>query len=241
MSSNSLVDGFLVYSLPDRHAAVGAALHRGLPTVVIDAPRVQAASYVGIHDRQAARQAAGHLLELGHRRIGVLVDRLSPDGQSGLADDARRRHARDGVARERVAGYQQALRAAGLTWREVPMVEAGGFDPGATERAVDLLLDHASGLTAVLASTDVLALQVLRALRARSAAVPDEVSVIGFDDVPDAAAAGLTTMAQPLVEKGRASAWLLLDLIKRNKMSRIILPTELTVRTSTAIAPAQSV
>lgn len=131
------------------------------------------------------------------------MDRLSPDGRSGLADDARRRTARDGVARERVIGYQQALRAAGLTWRDVPMVEAGGFDQPTTEHAVGLILDQAPGLTAVLASTDVLALQTLRELRARGIRVPDEVSVAGFDDVPDAAAAGLTTMAQPLVEKGR--------------------------------------
>jgi len=101
-----------------------------------------------------------------------------------------------------------------------------------------LLLDRVPALTAVLASTDVLALETLRTLQARSIAVPGQVSVIGFDDVPDAAAAGLTTMAQPLVEKGRASAQLLLDLIRRGEQSRIILPTELMVRTSTAPPPA---
>lgn len=234
MSGDSLVDGFIVYSLPDQHRAVEAALSRGLPTVIIDAPRVRAAPYVGIRDREAARQTAEHLLGLGHRRIGVLVDRLSPDGKSGLADDVRRRRARDGVARERVIGYQQALGQVGLTWGDVPMVEAGGFDKLATERAVDLLLDGSRDLTAVLASTDVLALQTLRALRARSVRVPAEVSVIGFDDVPDAAGAGLTTMAQPLVEKGRAAARLLLECLRLGKRSSVILPTELKVRTSTA-------
>ena len=230
MSGDSLVDGFIVYSLPDQHRAVEAALARGLPTVIIDAPRVQGGSYLGIRDRQAAE----HLLGLGHRRIGVLMDRLSPDGRSGLADDARRRNARDGVARERVIGYQQALRAAGLTWRDIPMVEAGGFDEPATERAVNLLLDNRPGLTAILASTDVLALQALRELQARAIRVPDDISVIGFDDAPDAAAAGLTTMAQPLVEKGRAAARLLLASIQQGQPSRLILPTELKVRTSTA-------
>lgn len=234
MSGDSLVDGFIVYSLPDRHRAVEAALARGLPTVIIDAPRVRSGSYLGIRDRQAARQAAEHLLGLGHRRIGVLMDRLSPDGISGLADDARRRNARDGVARERVIGYQQALREAGLTWRDIPMVEAGGFDKPTTERAVNLLLDNCPGLTAILASTDVLALQALRELQARAIRVPDDISVIGFDDVPDAAAAGLTTMAQPLVEKGRAAARLLLASIQQGQPSRLILPTELKARTSTA-------
>jgi len=114
MSGDSLVDGFLVYSLPDRHRAVEAALSRGLPTVIIDAPRVRAGSYLGIRDRQAARHTAEHLLELGHRRIGVLVDRLSPDGRSGLVDAARRGHARDGVARERM---EKLARRAGAPYR----------------------------------------------------------------------------------------------------------------------------
>ena len=234
MSGSSLVDGFIVYSLPDRHRAVDAALARGLPVVVIDAPRGLGRSYLGIQDRLAARQVAEHLLGLGHRRIGVLMDRLSPDGRSGLADDARRRAARDGVAAERVLGYQQALRAAGLSWREVPMVEAGGFDQTATERAVGLLLDYSPGLTAVLASTDVLALEALCELRARGIRVPEEVSVAGFDDVPAAAAAGLTTMAQPLVEKGRAAARLLLQGISGDERSSLMLPTELVIRSSTA-------
>jgi len=114
------------------------------------------------------------------------------------------------------------------------MVEAGGFDKPATERAVSLLLDNCPGLTAILASTDVLALQALRELQARAIRVPGEVSVLGFDDVPDAAAAGLTTMAQPLVEKGRAAARLLLASIRQGQRSRLILPTELKIRASTA-------
>jgi len=72
----------------------------------------------------------------------------------------------------------------------------------------------------------VLALQALRELQARAIRVPDDMSVIGFDDVPDAAAAGLTTMAQPLVEKGRAAARLLLAGIQRGQPSSLILPTE---------------
>jgi DNA-binding LacI/PurR family transcriptional regulator len=161
------------------------------------------------------------------------MDRLSPDGRSGLADDTRRKSARDGVTRERVIGYQQVLRAAGLTWRDIPMVEAGGFDKPATDRAVRLLLDNCPGLTAILASTDVLALQALRDLQTRAIRVPDDISVIGFDDVPDAAAAGLTTMAQPLVEKGRAAARLLLISIQQGQLSRLILPTELKVHGAT--------
>jgi DNA-binding LacI/PurR family transcriptional regulator len=105
MSGASLVDGFIVYSLPDGHRAVDAALARGLPTVVVDAPSGLGGSYLGIEDRLAARQAAEHLIGLGHRRIGVLMDRLSPDGRSG------RRRAPPGRPRRRGQGARARLPA----------------------------------------------------------------------------------------------------------------------------------
>lgn len=83
-----------------------------------------------------------------------------------------------------------------------------------------------------------LALEALRELRACGFRVPQDVSVTGFDDVPAAAAAGLTTMAQPLVEKGRAAARLLLQGIENGERSTLMLPTELVVRSSTAPPPS---
>jgi DNA-binding LacI/PurR family transcriptional regulator len=234
MALRGLVDGFVVYSLPDHHKAVETALNRQLPTVVIDAPNVPGVSYVGIDDRKSARDAAEHVLGLGHRRVGVLVDRLLPDGHAGLADAKRLRQVRVGVARERLSGYQQAFRSAGLTQKDVPVVETGGFDVAATERALDILLEHQPELTAVVASTDVLALHVLTVLRRRGIAVPEDVSVIGFDDVPAAASRGLTTIAQPHFDKGARSAELLLNTIRTGRHERVILPTSLRERRSTA-------
>lgn len=229
----SLVDGFLIYSVPDDHPAVATALRRQLPVVTIDAPSLPDVAFVGIDDENAARTEAEHLLALGHTRIGVLVDRLRPDGRSGPASQARVRKAVDGVARARLTGYAKAFRAAGVPWAPAPIVEAGGFlEPEARRAAHRLLEDR--GLTAVLATTDLLALAAMDELEARDARVPEEVSVIGFDDLPAAELRGLTTIAQPHVEKGRRAAESLIRLVNGEVAGRVILPTQLRLRATTA-------
>ena len=229
----SLVDGFLLYSLPDDHPAVTSALRRRLPVVCIDAPDLPDVPFVGIDDEGAARLAAEHLLELGHTRIGILVDRLRPDAVSGIASQARVRRATDGVARARLKGYASAFKAAGVPVRDIPVVEAGGFLAAEAAQAATTLLDRYD-VTAVLATTDVLALAALDELEAKGISVPDQVSVIGFDDLPAAAARGVTTIAQPHVEKGRRAAEMLLQLLDDQVVGRVTLPTGLCVRTTTA-------
>lgn len=231
-----VVDGFLVFSMPDGHPAVEAALARQQPLVVIDAPKQTGVPFVGIHDKRAALDAAAHVLAQGHRRVGILVDRLSPDGYAGPVDAARRRNALDGVARERVAGYVHACADAELASEAVQVVEAGAFSPAAFRAALDRLLAE-SEPTVILATTDAVALAVLEALDDRGVAVPDAISVLGFDGVPQAARAGLTTVEQPIVEKGRRAASMLLALLDGEAPGRSYLPTELVVRTSTGPAP----
>ncbi|WP_406140339.1 LacI family DNA-binding transcriptional regulator [Streptomyces sp. NBC_01089] len=228
-----LVDGFLAYALPDGHPAVETVLRRRLPVVVIDGPNPGGLPWVGIEDRAAARSAAAHLLALGHRSVGVLVDRLVPDGYSGPVAPARQRAARDRVMKERLAGYAAAFRAAGLPWEEATVIEAGGFHETASLAAAETLLETGP-LTAVLAGTDVLALAAMRAAGSRGLRVPEDLSVIGFDDLPGAAGAQLTTVRQPLVEKGRRATQLLLDVIAGAEPKEILLPTELVVRATTA-------
>lgn len=228
----SVVDGFLVYSLPDDHPAVRTVLNRRSPVVIIDAPRIDGIPFVGIDDQRSARLATEHLLELGHERLGVLVDRLRPDGAPGFASQARIRNATDGVARERLRGIQDALRAAGLPSSKVPVSEAAGFLFEDARTAVETLLDR-HDVTGIVATTDVLALTALDVLAERGLDVPGDVSVIGFDDVPAAAPAGLTTIAQPLVEKGRIAAEAILSAMSGATVGTTILPTSLVTRTST--------
>lgn len=231
----SVVDGFLVYSLPDNHPAVRSVLNRRSPVVFIDAPHIDGLPFVGIDDRRAAREATEHVLALGHQRLGVLVDRISPGGGHGLASQKRIKGARDGVARDRLRGIHEAVKDAGIRPSSVPVSEAGGFLFDDARRAVNILLDR-SDVTAIVATTDVLALTALEVLASRGMHVPDDVSVIGFDDVPAAQGANLTTIRQPLVEKGRAAAEAILQVMGGQAVGTTILPTRLVVRGSTGPA-----
>lgn len=228
----SLVGSFLAYSMPDNHPAVVAAIGRGLPTVIIDAPFNQDVHYVGIRDRAAARDAADHLLSLGHKKFGILVDRLAPDNHSGFVSAARLKASQEAVPRERLSGYRDALRKAGIEWKDVAVFEAGGLTAPGFDVAADTLLDS-SEVTAVLATKDELALAMLRACRRRGIAVPDQMSIVGFDDVPAAAEAGLTTVHRDFVAEGRAAAQLLIDNDPEAPPRKVLFPTAFVVRTST--------
>ena len=199
------------------------------PPVAVGAARGR----VGLDDRAAAASAAQHLLALGHRRIGILVDRLAPDGRSGVARPSRISQASDRVARARVQGYLQQLEASGIARSSVPVIEAGGFQPEDYAKATGQLLDDYD-VTAILVASDVMALEAMSVATQRGLSVPAELSVVGFDDAPGAAEAGLTTVSQPMVEKGRIAAQLLLKAIATGELGSVLLPTEFIVRSSTA-------
>ena len=190
---DAVVDAFCLCAMAADHPHVTAAQERGVPLVVVDEPRLHGHAYVGIEDRLGARLAAEHLLELGHRRFAVVTARTGG---------------------ERLAGYRDALAAAGAEW-----VEVARFAPGAQ--------------TAVLAASDQLALGVIETARAAGLRVPEDLSVVGFDDIPGAEWSGLTTVRQPLVEKGEIAGRLLTEGAAGRE---VILPVELVVRGSTARA-----
>ena len=235
----AVVDAFLVYSVMDDDPALAAILERRLPLVIVDAPRCDGVPFVGIDDRAAARAAARHLVDLGHRRIAILTDRIDRDFQTGHADPERQRRTKDATQRARLAGYADALREVGLPWEEVRVEECAGNTVEAGCRGAALLLDRSPRPTAILAITDLLALGALAAARERGVRVPDALSIAGFDDLPVAAAATppLTTVRQPLLEKGRRAGRLLIDPPPGNGPAEVILPTELVVRASTGPAP----
>ena len=225
------VDGFVVYSAVRNDPRVEAALSRGLPVVTVDQPRDAPTPFIGLDDRAAARSAAEHLRGLGHRRVGVLsfVTAIDPDGALVLE-----------IAKERLAGYREGL---GDAWDEsvVRTCRPNAVEPA--HRAALELLGGPSRPTALLAMSDVLALGALQAAAELGVAVPEELSVVGFDDSPAAAFARppLTTVAQPHEEKGRLAAEWLLEAIAgagpRLRRRRAILPTELVIRESTAAPP----
>jgi DNA-binding LacI/PurR family transcriptional regulator len=222
------VDGFIVYSAVRNDARVEAALARGLPVVTVDQPRDAPTPFIGIDDRAAASTAAGHLRALGHRRVAVLSFVTAIDREQRLVLE---------ITQDRLAGYREGL---GDRWDErlVRTCRPNATEP-ARRAALELLREPAPP-TAILAMSDVLALGALQAASELGVRVPQELSVVGFDDSPAAtfATPALTTVAQPHEEKGRLAAEWLLEAIAggrpRRRRRKAILPTELVVRESTA-------
>lgn len=236
----AVLDGFIIYSMADDDPQVRAVIGRRLPVVVADSPDITGVPRVGIDDEQAARQAAEHLLALGHRRFGILAGELGLDRRSGAADAVRQAAASYGVNRSRLRGYFAALAAAGIDPTTVPVEEVSDEIEHHAFAATAKLLTAARRPTALLAMSDRMALVALEAATHRGLAVPQDVSVIGFDDVPDAARAvpPLTTVHQPHVEKGRLAGMLLIGQLRGEHIeSPQLLTTRLVVRGSTGSAP----
>ncbi|WP_029137586.1 LacI family DNA-binding transcriptional regulator [Nakamurella lactea] len=223
--SSAAVDGFVAYSTAEDDPHLTAMLGRPVPTVICDQPALDTVDLVGIDDRGAIRELAGHLVELGHRRIGVICMRLGRTRRDGPVDLAQQAGALYHVQRNRLAGLRDGFEAAGVAWDRIPVVER--FDhtveAGASATAEVLALDP--GVTAVVATSDVLALGAVQELHRRRQRVPEDVSVTGFDGVKTAVDAGLTTVAQPVVEKGRQAAKLLLNPAQHEQPRRVMLPT----------------
>ncbi len=233
--ARAAIDGVVVYSVAQGDPLLALAVARRMPAVVIDQPAGTGLPAVGIADEDAARAVAGHLTELGHRRIAVVSFGLAPDGRTGPADLLRRRTALYAVTRARLAGYGAALEAAGVPWGDVPVLECAGSVRAAGRSAAERLLAADPRPTAVLATSDALALGVLDAAADAGLRVPEDLSVAGFDDVPAAAEAELTTVHQDHRAKGRRAGELLLAAL-RDEPARAAPPLEhrLVVRGSTA-------
>ncbi len=122
------VDGFIAYSLPSDTAVLHQVLARGVPVVVVDEPRLPGVATVSIDDPGGARLAARHLLELGHRRLGIVTLPFRSDGYTGQGDEARIEAATYDVAARRLGGYRAALADAGLAGDDVSVYECAHSD-----------------------------------------------------------------------------------------------------------------
>jgi DNA-binding LacI/PurR family transcriptional regulator len=192
------LDGLLVISLPLLDEEVEALAHDGLPVVMVDIghPRVP---HVVIDDAFGGELATEHLLERGHRRIGFLGDR--PQNAFGFTSSEQRRR-----------GFHRALRKARV--KPPPELEARG--PHGREEARALargLLDRPDRPTAIFAASDTQAVGVLEAAHALGLRVPEDIAVIGFDDIEIAEPLGLSTVRQPLRQSGACGADILLAAI----------------------------
>jgi len=224
------VDGFVVYSVSEDDPHFRAVLERPVPTVVCDQPvGVEGVDRVSVDDRQGMRALGDHLADLGHRRIGVVCMRLGTTRHDGLASIGRQEESTYPVQRERIGGLRDALTAVGVDWSQVPVVERYEHSPEAgASAAAELLATHPE-VTAIVCTSDVLAIGALQYAAERDVDVPGRLTITGFDGVPEADRLGLTTVRQPVRRKGQVAGELLLDRGERNTPKQVVLPTELIV------------
>jgi LacI family transcriptional regulator len=212
-----------VLMLPEETSSELKALQRDFPFVVVD-PRValdEGIPVVSAAHAAGARAATEHLLSLGHRRIGAIT---GPPACIACTD--------------RLNGYHGALAAAGVL-PDPELVAVSDFRNGpATAAAAAKLLDLPDPPTAIFAFNDNVAVGVIKAARSRGLRIPEDLSVVGFDDSEQAeiVTPALTTVRQPLAEMGRMAVSLLLRLLENQRVDalRIELATKLVVRESTA-------
>lgn len=232
-ASRATVDGFVALGLSEAHPEVEQIRRAALPIVVVDANPFPDQSSVRIDDESGAREAAEHLLSLGHRFIVVVAV-----AEPGLPPtDA------GGVMGRRLEGYRCALRAAGFDLPNDRVVHGPASVAGGGA-AMQLAWSRGLEPTGVLAMSDASAVGVIRVARERGLAVPADLSVVGFDDVELARYTDppLTTVHQPARRKGEEAATLLLDAIADPSMppEHRMLETHLVVRASTARVRSQA-
>jgi len=219
-------DGLLVVSTLPPEQEVERIRAARIPCILVDAVHPALPS-IAVDDVGGGELATRHLVELGHRRIALIGD---PPPEFRFE-----------WSRDRTRGYAQALRQAGIAVRPEYVREGTRLLHVARAIATELL-SLPERPTAIFASSDTQALGTLEAARTLGIRVPQELSVVGFDDIEVASYVGLTTVRQPLAESGRRGAQLLLRALggRPVDLRTELLPLELVVRGTTGPAPADA-
>ena len=230
---SAVVDGFILLCVEGGHRLVELTQERKLPFVALelDSTNDEVAG-IGIDDFGGARAAAVHLAELGHRRFGVLAiqfvdDRVGPispqEAEAGIYSSAR----------DRWRGYLAGLAPYGIDAASLPVFETQNERESVRE-GLEYLFSLDPKPTAILAMSDRTALIAIEWLAEQGLSVPGDVSIVGFDGIPEAAKAipPLTTVEQPIAGIGRRAV----EMILENKIParREMMPVELVVRGTTA-------
>ncbi len=217
--TRGLADGFLLLLPDDIRTYTDILRKHHTPYVTIDHQIIDdPGAAVRSTNRQGAYDAASYLLDLGHRRIGFITG-----------------HIEWGCSLERLAGYKAALTERGLAV-DPTLIQEGNFTQWKGYSDAQALLDLPEPPTAIFAANDSSAFGVMEAVRDRHLRIPDDISVVGFDDLTAAAHVHppLTTVHQPLERIGRTAAEMILEYIQDPELPpRIVeLPTELVIRGS---------
>ncbi|BAL86250.1 putative LacI-family transcriptional regulator [Actinoplanes missouriensis 431] len=233
------IDGAVVYSCDPTSPAVSWLRRRNLPMVFVDQDQVDDVASVNIADRAGARAAAQHLIDLGHRRFAIAMN--GENGRHGFITDPStliEGHA----SHQRRLGWSDVLEPAGVkpAFLRHPLEKTEDV-----RRDARVLLAAEDRPTAFLCFSDTTAVGVRQAAEDLRLRVPEDLSIVGFDDGPDAVRMqpALTTVRQDVVAKGQAAAAALTEAIRRSRggpagpVPHIMLPTELVIRDSSGPAP----
>jgi LacI family transcriptional regulator len=218
ISGNKLVDGLVLASFPIDHAFFPHLFELNTPFVMVDKPlrSSERINYVTVDNFAAAEMAVNHLVKLGRRRIAHITGNLNIS---------------DGV--DRLEGYKQALVNAGLPV-DPHLIQECYFNKKMGYEAMKRLLPYKPD--ALFAAGDTIAVGALEAIQEAGLRCPEDISIIGFDDIDVALASNpkLTTVRQPIQTKGATAVRLLIDLLQQRLQppQHILLPTELIVRES---------
>jgi len=220
------VDGFIVLGLNENHVEIEPLRHRNVPFVIVDGES-ETVSQVNVDDEGGAFASADYLLQKGHRNI-MMMTFQKPDPA----------HYEDvfyGVGGRRLKGYQRGFEQNGLEFNFGMMVQSLTSIEGGRE-AFTAAWQSGFHPSAVLAVSDAMAIGVMEAAQDLGLKVPDDLEVIGFDDINLARVTrpALSTVHQPILEKGTLAATLLYDAITGNgHQEKVVLPTRLELRGST--------
>ncbi len=190
------IDGLIVMALPFDDEAADRLVAHDLPTVLIEFSRPRFSS-VRIDDEVGGSLAAAHLISIGRTRCGFVGDSEVPDYALPTSDF-------------RLAGFRKTLAEHGLTLPD-KYIACSPHGLETAYCAASRMLDCTPRPTGIFAASDTQAMGVLKAARERDLAVPDDLAIVGFDDLDIADYIGLTTVRQPLEESGRVAVDLLLS------------------------------
>jgi LacI family transcriptional regulator len=211
-------DGVIMFSSDIDDPILPLLIKDGSPLVLIGRhPFFVNLASVDVENREGAREAVAHLIQLGHRRIGIVNGQLEMEPGQARRD-----------------GYKQALLEAGFGIDPKLMVE-GRFSESVAYQAALQLLDLTDPPTAIFVASDGMATGVLRAIHYRGLRVPEDVAIVGFDDLPLAqhTTPPLTTVRQPVSEMSAAAVRLLIEQIRgEGPVTPVRLPAHLVVRQS---------
>ena len=227
------LDALVCAGCDDEFPLVPPVLARGVPMVAVEGPRHPDIPIVDIDHRGGTRQAAGHLVALGHERVAVVSLPLTANPRPGPASAERLARTTFALCRERLAAVTDVLGPG------VPVIETGANLVEEGERAAATVLDLRPRPTAVIAQADLLAIGVIRAATKAGLRVPEDLSVVGFDgiDATGWLSHPLTTVVQPMQEKGHVAGRMVADLLAGRRPGDVTLPVTFRVGATTGPPP----